>query len=182
MHKSSKLVNKDEAKIVGEFVSHTHPVFKEYKFKTPESVYIDLVKIMKTEDGCTIFPNENCDKEYLREWREDIGKYICRDFNRHRDDGIYFTFDMNGNTILIREYFEDEKEEIENREMNHIVCGDAFQGFHYYSIVRILKHGERLRTPRFMTDIYNTEEDETTNVMDVNELEKQEEIIETPLF
>ena len=182
MHKTSKIVESDVVKSVESFVNYTHPVLKPFEFKEYDSIWLDLIRVSRSDIGSYIKMDESVDKEYLADWKRDIGYFVNRDFKRQNDSGKYFVMDMNGNTILLREYSEEETDDITERELNHLTMGDAFQGFHHYSIVRIMKPEESYRMPKYITSSFNIEDLDESSVLNVDELEDSEEIIENALF
>lgn len=98
--------------------------WKEFEFAPVVYFKIGYVKLAKYGDTNMLFPASDANKEYMQEWKKDIGGIMSRDFRRNAAQGKYFEFIDNTAKVLLRRIADDEIEILTDAGFNDIKIGD----------------------------------------------------------
>ena len=105
---------------------------KEYSFKNIEYFSIGLIDVMKHGEKCILDLNEAVNKQYLTEWKKDVGGVISKDFNKNEAPGKYFELIFDSKKTLLR---KTSQEELENFSKNGFSYDYVKIGDFYYIII-----------------------------------------------
>ena len=116
----------DGRKICGSFVGDGQAEFVlngHYQFNNVEYFGIGLVKVVKHGDSCMLVLPEEVNKTYMKEWNNDIGKLMSRDFRRN-DLSRYYEFITSTTRTILRRIDESDLDEFNELGFNHVKFGD----------------------------------------------------------
>jgi len=112
---------------------------------------IDVIKPVNEKPWLRL--GSECDKEYLKTWRSDVGGILLKELNKN-DDHMLFVISMDKFDVLSKRIRENEVKEYVQNGMIHILIGDAS-----YTIIKIVKKGSQFSTHD--SNDYEIEREET---------------------
>lgn len=98
--------------------------WKEFKFDPVVYFKIGYIKLAKYGDTSMLFPAPDANKEYMQEWKKDIGGIMSKDFRRNATQGKYFEFIDDTAKVLLRRISDTELEALTESGFNDIKIGD----------------------------------------------------------
>lgn len=102
---------------------------KEYIFSNVASFSMGLVQVVKHGDTSMLILKPEADKEYMTNWKNDVGNIMARDFKKNSAQGKYFEFCANGIKTLLRRIADDEMESFKEKGFVDLKLGD-----YYYTV------------------------------------------------
>lgn len=100
---------------------------KEYMFSNVMSFTIGLVQVVKHGDTSMLILKPEATKEYMSEWKNDVGNIMARDFKKNIAQGKYFEFKAGGSKALLRKIDDTELKDFHERGFDDLKLGD----YHY---------------------------------------------------
>lgn len=98
--------------------------WSEFEFSNVVYFKIGYVKLAKYGDTSMLFPDPEANKEYMQDWRKDIGGIMSKDFRQNAAQGKYFEFVDDTAKVLLRRISDAELESLTESGFNDIKIGD----------------------------------------------------------
>ena len=104
---------------------------EEYKFRISESFAVGPhITVIKADTTGALDLKPEVKKEYLKEWKKDVGNLMSVDFKKNRAQGKYFEFRTPTTKTLLRRVDDSEYDELNKQNFIHVKFGD-----YYYTIL-----------------------------------------------
>ena len=107
-----------------------------YTFPAYTNICIGAIHIVRGGNETYIRLSENVSKQYMNAWTKDVGKILCKDLRKKRDE-LYFEMVTETYRVLLRKITEEELGEMTEKGFNHVLIGD----FYYVIIKEIPLYG-----------------------------------------
>lgn len=101
-----------------------------YIFPSYTNISIGAIRVVRGSEETYIHLSENVSKQYMKAWANDVGKILCKDLRKKRDE-LYFEMVTDTYRVLLRKITEEELGEMTEKEFNHVLIGDF-----YYVIIK----------------------------------------------
>ncbi len=107
-----------------ELIKSNQYTITEYAPKTKPCVYIGYIRVYGVGTDSYIYPEENIDKEYIKEWKQDVGMILFRCFKKNQLNKL---FEISNKDIkfLIYKIDENELEDFKTNKFVHMQIGDS---------------------------------------------------------